>query len=104
MTSKHIGIAGTWLSYLATALADFHVIATSPEVQIALTAVVGFLTAHHIISSAFGRQVEAAAGSDARRVASVVEAMVGALGAAGQTKPASTVSAASSEPTYRPPA
>lgn len=104
MTSKHVGIAGTWLSYVATALADFHVIATSPEVQIALTAVVGWLTAHHIISSNFGRQIEADASSDARRVASIFDAMISALGAAGQTKASTSASAPASEPQYRPPA
>ena len=92
MSSSLIGKLGTILAYIAAGLTDFHAVATSPDVSVALTAVVGFLTAHHIISSAFGRSVESDVTSAVHRAGQVAEA---AAKAAQQ---------AAADSGYRPPA
>lgn len=85
--SKIIGIIGTVLAYLGAGLTDFHAVATSPDVSVALTAVVGFLTAHHIISGAFGKQAETDVSSVIKRLSSSVEAAAKAATEASRYQP-----------------
>lgn len=96
ITSKWIGILGTILAGVAAGLADFHGVATSPEVQIALTGILGWLTGHHIISGAFAKNVE----SDVTHGASIINKLNESLGVSLEHAAQALQKAA---PTYKPP-
>jgi hypothetical protein len=82
--SRAIGILGTLLAGLAAGLSDFHAITTSSNVGVALTAIVGWLVGHHIVSSASARTAEKDVVATAHRV---FDAFGSSLRAASPTAP-----------------
>lgn len=85
MSDAVIGRIGTVLATVAAGLSDFHAVAVSPDVRVALTAVVGWLISHHIIAGAFGRRVEADTAGLTKRTAGLLTAVERAVAEA--TKP-----------------
>lgn len=86
--SALIGKLGTVLAALAAGLSDFHAVATAPDVSVALTAIVGWLVGHHIVTGAQAKRVETDALSTVRRMADVVEGAVHGAQQAGYRPPA----------------
>jgi hypothetical protein len=85
--SKLWGHLGTVLSGVAAGLTDFHAVASSPDVQIVVTAVFGLLTAIHVISGSTEANMRHDVSGVIKRLSSTVEAAAKAASEAAHYQP-----------------